>query len=98
MTAAADDRNLLRLLEEQAERLGLELRCEALGVADGEGAARGGLCTLNERRVVFVDPRSPIPERIAVLAAALAALDLDAVFLPPAVRRTVERAARQRRP
>ena len=90
-----DDRNLLRLLEEQVARCGVELRCESLLGAEDASGARGGLCTINERRVVFVDSRAPLPERIATLAAALAALDLGDVFLPPIVRRAVERASRQ---
>jgi hypothetical protein len=89
-----DDRNLLRLLEEQIARCGIELRCESLLSAEDAGQARGGLCTINEKRVVFVDSRAPIPERVATLAAALAALDLEDVFLPPVVRRAIDRAAR----
>ena len=93
-----DDRNLLRLLEEQVARCGLELRSEPLAGAEDAGAARGGLCAFHERRVVFVDPRAPVPERIATLASALASLDLGDVFLPPIVRRAVERASRSRQP
>ena len=93
-----EDRNLLRLLEEQIARCGLELRCESLGSAEDAGGARGGLCAFHERRVVFVDPRAPVPERIATLAQALASLDLGDVFLPPIVRRAVDRASRSREP
>jgi hypothetical protein len=91
---AGDDQNLLRLLEECLVRQGIAVRSESLVASDGIGSARGGLCTINERRVVFVDPRAPVPERIAVLAGALTALDLSDVFLPPAVRDAVERATR----
>jgi len=90
--ALGDDRNLLRLLEEQVARCGLELRSEALANVEDLSQARGGLCTINEKRVVFVDSRAPVPERIAVLASALASLDLGGVFLPPAVRRAIETA------
>jgi len=93
-----DEKNLLRLLEEQIARCGLELRCEALANAEDLSQARGGMCTINDRRVVFVDSRAPVPERIATLAAALADLELGDVFLPPLVRRAVEAAASSRRP
>jgi len=95
---AEDDRNLLRLLEEQIARCGLELRSESLANAEDLSQARGGLCTINEKRVVFVDSRAPVPERIATLAEALASLDLGDVFLPPLVRRAIEAAKLQRRP
>jgi hypothetical protein len=90
----SDDQNLLRLLEECLARCDVALRCESLVSNDGIGSSRGGLCTVNDRRVVFVDPRAPLPERLDVLASALASLDLDDVFLPPAVRQAVERASR----
>jgi hypothetical protein len=90
--ALEEERNLLRLLEEQVARCGLELRCEALLGPDDATQSRGGLCTINDKRVVFVDARAPLPERIATLAGALAALELGDVFLPPAVRRAIERA------
>jgi hypothetical protein len=96
--AIGDDQNLLRLLEEYVGRCGLELRCEPLASQEDTFQTRGGLCTLNERRVVFVDPRAPIPERIAALAGALASLDLGDVFLPPLVRRAIEAAQASRLP
>jgi hypothetical protein len=92
----SDERNLLRLLEEQVARCGLELRSEALADPESQSSPGGGLCTINDRRVVFVDSRAPLPERIATLAGALAALDLGGVFLPPLVRRAVEAAQRAR--
>jgi hypothetical protein len=94
--ATGDDQNLLRLLEEYVARCGLELRCESLANKEDLTQARGGLCTLHERRVVFLDPRAPVPERIATLAAALASLDLEDMFLPPLVRRAVETATAAR--
>ena len=95
--ATGDEQNLLRLLEEYVARCGLELRCESLANKEDQTQARGGLCTLHERRVVFLDPRAPVPERIATVAAALASLDLEDMFLPPLVRRAVE-AAKASRP
>ena len=94
--ARADDQNLVRLLVEHLERCGVRVREESLVASDGIGSSRGGLCTMNERRFAFVDPRAPVPEKIMVLAAALASLDLDDVFLPPLVREAVERVLRER--
>ncbi len=94
--APPDDQNLLRLLEECLARCGVALRCESLAASDGIGSSRGGLCVVNERRVVFVDPHAPLKERVDVLASALASLDFEGVFLPPVVREAVERASRSR--
>jgi hypothetical protein len=96
--APGDDQNLLRLLEEYVARCGLELRSEPLANAEDSTNPRGGMCTINDKRVVFVDSRAPIPERIAALAGALASLDLGDVFLPPLVRRAIEAAQLSRRP
>ena len=93
----AELQNLMRLLEDGLARCGVEIRAESLVATDGIGSGRGGLCVINERRVVFVDPRAPLPERVDVLAGALAALDPDDIFLPPAVRLAMERVARARR-
>jgi hypothetical protein len=50
---------------------------------------RGGLCTLRGARLILVDAKLPLPERIATVAGALAEVDLDHLFLPPIVRATI---------
>lgn len=72
----------------------LERACEALDVvvrdeplADG---VRGGLCRVNGRSVVLVDPRTPPGERVRILARALLCFDIDSVFLLPAARAAIE--------
>jgi hypothetical protein len=49
----------------------------------------GGLCVLRGKSVVIVDAALPLPERIATIAAALARVDLDHLYLPPVVRATI---------
>jgi hypothetical protein len=84
---------LATLLEEAAARLGVEVRYErfdrdSLGIA-ARGAVRGGLCQIKGRTVILLDERLDAPDRVAVLARALAKLDLESVFLPPIVRATI---------
>lgn len=84
---------LAELLEEAAARLDVEVRYErferdSLGVT-ARGAVRGGLCEIRGRRVILLDERLGPPDRVAVLALALAKLDLERVYLPPIVRSTI---------
>lgn len=72
------------------ERLEVPVRCEAFDSrVFGDLATSGGLCTVRGRRVVLVDARNPLVERVAVLAQAAAQLDTEAVFIAPAVRRAI---------
>lgn len=82
-----------RLLEEltrAAERAGIQVRNEVFdpNLSDVK-RPRGGLCKLRGARLILVDAKLPLPERIATIAAALAEVDLDHLFLPPIVRATI---------
>jgi len=50
---------------------------------------RGGLCVVRGKRVIIVDQRAPLVDRIATVAASLASVDLEHIFLPPVVRATI---------
>lgn len=84
---------LPRLFDEltrAAERAGIRVRSEAFdpNLSDVK-RPRGGLCTLRGERIILVDAKLPLPERIATVAEALAGVDLDNVFMPPVVRATI---------
>lgn len=76
------------LLEDLARRLGIAVRYEALG---SRGSSVGGLCRLQARQVIIVDARAPIAEQVGVLLDVLAGQDLEAIFVPPAIRADLER-------
>jgi len=85
--------DLGRLLEEltrAAERAGVEVRNEVFdpNLSDIK-RPRGGLCRLRGKRIILVDSKLPLPERIATIAEALAEVDLEHLFLPPVVRATI---------
>ncbi len=90
---------LARLYQELAallERLDVPVRCEAFDSRlFGDLATRGGLCTLHGKRVVLVDARQALVERVAVLAQAAARLDTETVFVAPAVREAIRAYARE---
>jgi hypothetical protein len=78
-----------RLLEELllvAGRAGLPVQSKAFR---GRVWGPGGLCTVGGRTVLFLDTRAPPLERSVALADALAVRDIDALEMPPEVRRFV---------
>ncbi|MGD8563213.1 MAG: hypothetical protein PVG60_05960 [Desulfarculaceae bacterium] len=77
------------LLNELAGQLGLEVRLESL--EDGEGyKAQGGFCRIGDRLVAFVDRRLPPEARARQLGSALSQMDLNGVYVRPAVRDFLE--------
>ncbi len=71
--------------KETAESQGIEVRA---GPTDSEGA----VVTLRGRRVIFVPEGALATKKAAIIAEAMAPLDLGGVFLLPAVREAIERA------
>lgn len=85
-----DDKRLWFLLSEVAARLEVEVRVEHLG-GEEEYAVRGGLCRLRGRTVIFVEHRQEIAQRCRQLGRALLELELEGVYLRPALRQYLER-------
>ena len=83
-----------RLLEElvqAARKAGITVRSEPFdpSLSDAKTKWRGGLCVVRGERIILVDERAPLVDRIATLASSLAAVDLEHVYLPPIVRATI---------
>lgn len=90
---SVDAHRLAAMLEDLALRLGLEIRYErferdALGIA-ARGGTRGGLCRIRGQSVVLMDEQLSAPDRVAVLARALATFDLETIYVAPIVRATI---------
>jgi hypothetical protein len=66
-------------LEELLERLGIELRREAL-------PGQGGLCEVRGKKMLFVSRMLPPGEQVELMVQALRGLDLSGVYLRPALR------------
>ena len=79
--------------QEVARKLDLDIRYEPLDPAVDRGRG-GGLCRIRGRQAVLVDAGLAPAERAAVILGALARFDLDAVYLPPAVRQRIQAAGR----
>jgi hypothetical protein len=72
-------------LEQLANQLGITIRHENL--SRGEVRAASGLCTLRGQHYYFMDTAKPLKERISLLADCLAQMDLEGVYIRPALRR-----------
>ncbi len=80
-----DANRLWMHLNELAGQLGVEVRLEIL-TDDDDYAARGGLCRIGQRMVAFVDRRLLPEGRNRQLGQAINGLELEGVYLRPAVR------------
>jgi len=83
-----------RLLQEliaAARKADITVRAEPFdpGLSENGKKWRGGLCVVRGQRIILLDERAPLVDRIATLAASLASVDLEHVFLPPIVRATI---------
>jgi hypothetical protein len=74
---------LLRELEDLAEKSGISLRME-------KGEFDGGFCVLKEERIIVVNKRLALQKKNSVLAQALAEVGIEEVYLKPAVREYIE--------
>jgi hypothetical protein len=83
-----NDSVLLEHLEEIAGRLGVQLRYEDLG--KGGIRTEGGFCRVCGKPMIFLNRRESRRKNIAVLAKSLKKLDLEGIFIPPAVRTMIE--------
>ncbi len=77
-------------LVQAALKAGITVRAESFDPNLSDARKwRGGLCVVRGQRVIIVDQRAPLVDRIATVAGALAAVDLEHIFLPPIVRATI---------
>lgn len=85
------DRLLFVALVETFERLGMSVRFEDLSVEDVRG--KGGRCRLRDNEMVILDRRLDLSEKIDLLTRELARLPIEGIYLPPNVRRALEKIA-----
>ncbi len=82
-----DAPHLFEELLRAAERLGVEVRTEPFETPAPRG---GGLCIVRGAKLVLIDQRVPLPDRLLVLARALAELESESVYMAPAARELIE--------
>ncbi|KAA3660379.1 MAG: hypothetical protein DWQ10_06810 [Calditrichaeota bacterium] len=74
---------ILKNLEELVVRLGYKLRYE-------KGDFAGGGCRVGEDKMIIINNSLLDSQKIAIIAAELAKLDLDDTFLMPEIREIIE--------
>ena len=79
-------------LENLAEQLGISIRYEDL--SDQEVPARSGLCTVKGRHLYIMDRSKSASEKIRLLTQCLCRMDLDGIYVLPAVRELLDEACR----
>lgn len=74
---------MLHSLEEVVVQLGIQLRYE-------KGDFDGGLCRVDDQRLLIANAALPTRKKIRIIARELSRLELDQVFIVPAVRRVID--------
>jgi hypothetical protein len=85
-----DHGTVLAELVRLAGRIGVAVRAEPFDLKVIAG--KGGLCWLRGEPVVVMDAGLPLVDKIGVMAQALAAFDLEAIYVPPLLRAKISRA------
>ncbi|MBW1675123.1 MAG: hypothetical protein JRF30_02495 [Deltaproteobacteria bacterium] len=79
-------------LEDLAQQLGISIRYEDL--YDPEVPATSGLCKVRGRHFYIMDRSKSLPYKIRLLSQCLCRMDLDSVYLLPAIRELLNAARR----
>ncbi len=75
-------------LENLAEQLGISIRYEDL--YDSQAGAKSGLCKVRGRHFYIMDTSNILGERIRLLSQCLGRLDLEGVYVLPAIRELLQ--------
>jgi hypothetical protein len=83
-----NETTLLEHLEKIVTRLGVQLRYENMG--HGGIRSEGGYCKVSGKPMILINRKESRSRKIRIIARSLKRLDLEGIFIPPAVRRTIE--------
>ena len=83
MSRGIKDAQLLNDLEAIAVQLGIDVRYE-------KGDFEGGLCRLEENRIIIINRTLSDKHKIRMLARELGTLDLESVYIVPALRQLID--------
>jgi CII-binding regulator of phage lambda lysogenization HflD len=81
-----DQHTTLDLLEELAERFGIQIRYEPIKQDEDLIRVVGGLCLLRRKYVLIVDSKAVLSDKIRIFVEALRHFDLDQLYMKPVLR------------
>lgn len=84
------DSEILGHLEQLTQNLSIDLRYE-------KGDFSGGLCRVDDKQVMIINKRLSDDQKIKVFARAIAQLDLQNIYILPAIREIIEEQLRDKR-
>ena len=74
---------LFILFEELAEKMNIN-------IVQGKGDFIGGMCSVNDESYIVINKVKPMSQRLNVLGAEFSKLDLNNIFVSPALRDFIE--------
>ena len=74
---------LFLLFEELAEKMNIN-------IVQGKGDFIGGMCSVNNETYIVINKVKPIDQRLNVLGFEFSKLNLNNIFIPPALRNFIE--------
>ncbi len=74
--------NILQAFENLVNNLSIDLRYE-------KGDFNGGLCRMPDRDILIVNSRLPMEQKIKLIASELNSLDLNHIYIRPALREII---------
>ncbi|MBN1154939.1 hypothetical protein JXB12_08505 [candidate division KSB1 bacterium] len=77
---------ILQGFESLIENLSIIIRYE-------KGDFQGGLCTVSDKRVLILNNKLTIDQKISIMAQELKQLNLDKIYIRPALRAIIEEKA-----
>ena len=86
-----DEPQVLDLLEELAENLGVQISYEPITLDEDFGTRPGGVCLLKGQRLIIINPHASTKEKIRILSESVKQFDLDTIYLPPVLRELLDR-------
>jgi len=83
-----NETSLLEHLEDVATRLGVALRYENFSIVGIR--SDGGFCKVGGKPMILLNRKDSRRRKIQILARSLNKLNLEGIFIPPAVRNVIE--------
>ena len=69
--------------EDLAVKLGMR-------IIKGKGDFKGGACILKDEKIIVVNKRKPMEQKLKILASCFNKIDLEGVYIIPALRKLIE--------